>query len=66
MLNQWEVWCYHLLDVGLAVSIDRFINSCKAFSLASISDISAEWSNGPESKHKKSKNVITKDLYTVF
>ena len=55
MLNQWEVWCYHLLDVDLAVSIDRFMNSCKAFSLASISDISAEWSNGPESKHKKVK-----------
>ena len=32
----------YLFEEDLAVSIDRFMNSCSAFSLASISDISAE------------------------
>ena len=39
----------HLFDDDLVVSIDLFMNSCKAFSLASISEISVEWSSMPES-----------------
>ena len=52
------MWCY-LLEEDLAVSIDLFMNSCRAFSLASISDISAEWSKRPESKNEKSVNHLS-------
>ena len=59
--NQW----YYLLEVDLAVSIDLFMNSCKAFSLASISDISAEWSSRPDS-NRKSITIGSRDKKNVL
>ena len=39
----------HLLEWAFVASRDLFMKCCRAFSLASISEISAEWSKGLES-----------------